>query len=375
MKTFQNTKQACDPTRFAFVLLLAAIAIQPFNQVAAQDALDQELKAMASERILPLVEKRGGGTIAVGSFNAAPSVKGSSGPEVQLKLTSILVSMKAKVDSDDYQFEITGNYLPYNDPDSGLTGVKLIGRLVDAQDGTTLGEFPRFVFGPEAVPRMLGLNVSTRGKTKPEDRSKEFRNAIEEPKSFSIGSQISCDPASPYAIELLIKKGNQYEPRSATIDSKARPFVEIAQSEVYAIRLINHSKHEAAVKLSIDGVNVFEFSEQSPKPTAWIVPAKKGNQPGSTLVRGWDQTADKSLEFKVTSFPDTAANKINLRPSNATGMITAAFSACWADEKDRPRDEGRTRGTGFGDTIVDKKTKLQRHIGQVRDTISVRYEK
>ncbi|MEL7499882.1 MAG: hypothetical protein AAFN77_19925 [Planctomycetota bacterium] len=346
-----------------------------FNTASAQDALEKELTVMATDRIIPLVEKRGGGAIAVGTFSAAPSVKGSAGPDVQLKLTSILVSMKAKIDNDDYQYEVTGNYLPYSDPESGLSGVKLIGRLIDAQDGTTLGEFPRFVFGPEAVPRMLGLNVNLRGRTQPKDQSDAIKEAIEKPQGFSIGSQLSSSPASPYAIELLVKSGNEYKPRSATLDSKSRPFVEILQNEVYAIRLMNHSKHEAAVKLTIDGVNVFQFSQQNPKPTAWIVPPKQGRQPGVTIVRGWDQNANESLEFKVTSFPDSAASQVNLRPSNRVGVITAAFSASWADEKDRPRDEGRTRGTGFGEQIVDKKTMVKRHIGHVRDMISVRYEK
>ncbi|MFK7767090.1 MAG: hypothetical protein AB8B55_07695 [Mariniblastus sp.] len=356
--------------------LAIAIGVTQLSSVGnAQDALDKELRAMANDHILPLVEKRGGGAMAVGCFSAASSVKGGSGSEVQMKLTSVLKDLQAKIDADEYRFEITGSYLPYVDPDSGLQGVKVIGRLVDAEDGTTLGEFPRFVFGPESVPRMLGLNVSTRGLSKPKMQSIAFRKALKEPKIFQMGSQIATSPTSPYSIELMVKQGNQYVPRNAVCDKKSRPFVQINQSEVYAVRLINHSKHEAAVKLTIDGVNVFHFSNQNPKPKHWVVPPKRNGKPGTTLIRGWDQSSGTSLEFKVTSWPSSAAALVKLQPSKKIGVISAAFSACWAGEKDRPRDEGRTRGTGFGDKIVDKKTMVSRQIGHVRDTISVRYEK
>lgn len=356
----------------ALALMFGATGI---SSGLAEDALVKELRAMANDHIIPLVEKRGGGSIAVGGFNAATSVKGGAGPEVQMKLTEILQELQAKIDSDEYRFEITGNYLPYSDPDSGLRGVKVIGRLVDAEDGTTLGEFPRFVFGPESVPKMLGLNVNTRGLTQPRAQSKAFEKALKQPKVFQMGSQIATSPTSPYAIELMVKQGNQYVPRSATTDKKSRPFVAVNPNEVYAVRLINHSKHEAAVKLCIDGVNVFQFSGQNPRPQHWVVPPKRNGKPGMTLVRGWSQSSGTSFEFKVTDWPNSAAAKINLQPSQNIGVISAAFSACWASERDRPRDEGRTRGTGFGNKIVDKKTMVQRQIGHVRDTISVRYEK
>lgn len=360
--------------RLTTIAFLLFASVTP-SIAKGDDALVKELRAMTSEHIMPLVEKRGGGAIAVGGFTAATSVRGGAGPEIQMCLSGILREMNAKVDSDDYRYEITGNYLPYEDKDSGLQGVKLVGRLVDAEDGTTLGEFPRFVFGPESVPRMLGLSVSSKGTTDPEMQSVSFRRAMKAPRTFMQDSQISASPSSQYSIEILSRQGNQFRPFAPRKDRKSRPFVDIPRDQVYAVRLINHSDHDAAVQLTIDGVNVFAFSQQSPKPKYWIVPAKKNGKPGQTLVRGWDKNSSSSFEFKVVDFPSSAAARVNLRPSSNIGLITACFSACWEHERDRPRSEGRTRATGFGKEIVDRKTRVQRHIGQVRDVITIRYER
>ncbi|MEM7312039.1 MAG: hypothetical protein AAF497_02695 [Planctomycetota bacterium] len=351
-----------------------AIAVSPAN-VNAEDALVMELRAMAKDHVLPLVEKRGGGAIAVGGFTPATSVKGGAGPEVQLKLSEILQQLNAKINADDYRFEITGNYLPYDDRDSGLQGVKLVGRLVDAEDGTTLGEFPRFVFGPEAVPRLLGLSVSTKGSNDAQTQSNAFRKALKSPKPFFVGNNISATPVSEYAVEVLTLNGRQYHPCRVSQDNKSRPFVHIEKNSVYAVRLVNHSNREAAVKLTIDGVNAFQFSQQTPRPQYWIVPPKKNGKPGVTVVRGWDKSDSRSIEFKVVDFPHSAAARVNLQPSPGIGLITATFSACWEYERDRPRSEGRTRATGFGKEIVDRKTRVKRHIGRVRDVVSIRYER
>ena len=345
------------------------------TRIQAEDALVLELRAMATDHVLPLVEKRGGGAIADGGITSATSVKGGAGPEVQLTLSKILVQLDAKVDSDEYRYEITGNYLPYSDQASGLHGVKLIGRLVDAEDGTTLGEFPRFVFGPEAVPRMLGLSVSTRGSNDPRVQSAAFQQAGKAPQTFLTGAQVAATPVSDYAVEVLVLNRSQYRPRPAQKDGRSRPFVDIARNEVYAVRLVNHSDHEAAVKLTIDGVNSFAFSQQSPKPQYWIVPPRKNGKPGTTIVRGWDKSNQTSVQFKVVDFPNSAASRVKLQPSNNIGIISASFAACWENERDRPRSEGRTRATGFGKEIVDRKTQVKRHIGNVRDVVSIRYER
>jgi hypothetical protein len=94
-------------------------------------------------------------------------------------------------------------------------------------------------------------------------------------------------------------------------------------------------------------------------------------------VLGWHKNSSKTLEFKVVDFPETAAAKLNFKPSVEIGVITACFSAAWEDDTKRPADEPKTidRGTGFGSEIEFKTEQVKRTIGQVRDTIAVRYKR
>lgn len=333
------------------------------------DALRLELAEMAKQ-VKSLVDKQGGGAIAVGGFTASSNILGSSGPEIQLKLASELQKAGLSVDGKNYRFEVTGNYLPVAHPETKLQGVKIVGRVIDAGDGATLGEFPRFVFGEETVPRMLGLSVSVPPNADPKERSRAFEQARANPQAATQGTRISARKGSPYGIEVLVKQGNQYVARPPESNEHGCPFVPINTKEIYAVRLINDSPHEAAVVLSIDGLNCFHFSEAEQKGTYWIL------APGKRLdVKGWHKTETASIEFKVVDFPDTAAAKVNLKLSETIGTITAAFSASWADDSQKPSDEGTSRGTGFGSQIEFKTTHVKRTIGHVRETIAVRYER
>ena len=351
-------------------VMLAAMSGPAGAETLDNDALQIELNEMAKQ-IKSVIDKRGGGAVAVGGFSAASSIRGSSGPEIQIKLQQALQSLKPPVvvNSDVYRFEVLGNYLPFVDQSTKLEGVKVVGRVVDAGDGLTLAEFPRFVFGEETVPRLLGLSVHTPPTNDPKVRSDAFKDAGKNPHSSAEGSRIS-NRGSPYAIELLVKKGVSYVARKAAADSNGRPFVPINKNEVYGIRLINDSNHEAAVRLTIDGVNVLEFTELKSRPKFWVIPAGR-----KADILGWHKNQSHSLEFKVTEFPDTAAAKIKLKPSPSIGSITASFSAAWEMDSDKPADELRSRGTGFGEEITFKTKTVERSIGRTRDSITVRYER
>ena len=79
----------------------------------------------------------------------------------------------------------------------------------------------------------------------------------------------------------------------------------------------------------------------------------------------------------VTAYAKSAAASLNHTAN--IGTITATFQAAW--DKDPPRDEpGRRRGgigdaTGRGDRIGEDYQEAVRHLGVIRDCISVRYTK
>ncbi len=161
------------------------------------------------------------------------------------------------------------------------------------------------------------------------------------------------------------------------------------REQEYTVRLVNRSPNEAAVRLNIDGLNVFSFMEEKqPEALADGKPNPRRGGPaydlflvpagGSVEVPGWMISRSKMLGFKVTGYPNTAVAQLGRDPS-ATGTITATFSAAW--EKGQPPPEGERPtsrgvgddGTGFGNPKAINSRPVERQVGRVRGSVSVRY--
>ena len=69
-------------------------------------------------------------------------------------------------------------------------------------------------------------------------------------------------------------RASDFRPRAASKDEDGFAFLKINRDEIYAVKLINDSPHDAAVTLTIDGLSVFAFSENS-NYTYWIVRARR----------------------------------------------------------------------------------------------------
>jgi hypothetical protein len=370
--------------RFQSLLKLSAVCLATFcvavcpvrvvaNDSASVDALTVELRIMAKD-FAAIIDKKDGGAVAIGEFSGSTDVRSSVGPRIQLVLATELKALKVSIDPENYRFEIKGDYQPVIDKESRLLGIKLVGRLINRATADVLAEKPteRFIFGAQTVGEFIGGNPHLRPNADPMEISKEFERVLKDPRADVQGTKVRTQAGSPYAVEMLVKSGAGYVARGIDEqkDPKRRPLVPINKDEVYGVRLINKSAHEAAVDLRIDGINCFTFSDV--KAQYWIV------APGEHVdVLGWHKTNTKTLEFKVVDFPDTAAAKLNFKPSPSIGLITACFSASWANDAARPADEPELtgRGTGFGAEITVKTEQVSRTIGQVRDTISVRYER
>ena len=102
----------------------------------------------------------------------------------------------------------------------------------------------------------------------------------------------------PFAIEILVK-----DTARAAQNDEGQAFVKIDRDEIYAVRLINDADYEVAVRLTIDGISMFAFSEVKnpetdlPKYNYVVVPAKS-----SVTATGWHRTDEISDSFQVTEF-------------------------------------------------------------------------
>ncbi|GAB4141113.1 MAG: hypothetical protein Tsb009_10800 [Planctomycetaceae bacterium] len=367
---------------FSVAVITLGLTI-PTQASDVPDALRQELRLL-SQDVAKIIEKKGGGAIALGEISGSVDVVGHAGPGIQLVLAEELRNAGLSVDNSRFRFELSGRYQPFKDSPinrklaggrasdaSNLYAVKLVAFLIDRDTGEPLAERPtgRLIFGRETVPAMLGLNLSHPPLRDPRDISDQIERARKEKQISLSGTEIR-GLTGQYAIAILVKKGTNYVAQPVRMQG-SHPFVDLNESDIYGVRLINNSKHEAAVDLRIDGVGCFAFS--SSKSKYWLV------APGEKVdILGWHRDQNVTTEFKVVSnFPDTAAAKLNLRPSPSIGLITASFSACWPSDSSPPSDEPLLagRGTGFGDDLKIKTQSVARTIGQTRDTLSVRYER
>ncbi len=337
------------------------------------DALRAALREQAAD-IARIIKKHNGGSVAIGAFVGSVEVAGSAGPEIQRIFHEELRQANVVIDIENHRFEISGRYQPIKDT-SKLQVIKLSVWLIEKATSEPLVERPTsFVLPNDAnVAAMQGAIISGPPLASPVEMSAAIEVAKTEPQ-FKIQDSELWGKTGNYAVQVIVKENGRYVPRPVTVMEDGplnkRPAVDLQAGDIFGVRLINKSNIEAAVELRIDGVNSFAFSKL--KATHWIVPPRS-----HVDIRGWQQDDEKSIEFKVvTEFPDTAAAKLKLIPSDTVGLITAAFSAAWKDQDPPPEDEGIvSRGTGFGREIAFNVKAVGRNIGKMRDLLSLRYEK
>jgi hypothetical protein len=362
--------------------LAALLSLTGAGPARASAELRKELAEVA-KGIKQLLDGRGEQTIAVGQFTGPPNFPTSSGPGIAQILSEELqklgVTVKARA-----KLGIKGEYLVTEVPDANDVTAKLLAlRLkgtVEDGFGKVINDFSfeRTVKGEEAVVQLLGTPVELPPNDLPKDRDKKIRESYTEPKANIAGSRVNAGPDGKFAVEVLVNG----KPREARPDD-GLAFVKVDRGETYAVRLINDSDLEMAVRLTIDGLSWFAFSElrhqdglHKGEPLYSVVYVKPH---GSVVIRGWHRTNDASDSFLVTEYAKSAA--ATLSQTANLGTITASFAASWPENADPPKDEApKARGnpgdaTGFGPRVEAKFTEVKRNIGVIRASVSVRYTK
>src|SRR5262249_56023329 len=126
------------------------------------------------------------------------------------------------------------------------------------------------------------------------------------------GAKVSAAADSPYSIEVWAapQPGGKYAPRPAAAQD-GLAFVPLKRGEVFGIKLINRSPHDAAVTLTLDGLNLYSFSDlKDPKtgqPKLTVVLVGAGQE---VFLRGWHRTHEVSEEFVITDYAKSAAAEL-----------------------------------------------------------------
>jgi TIR domain len=203
---------------------------------------------------------------------------------------------------------------------------------------------------------------------------------------------------APYAIEVLVANMPADVPSTVPealrplpkLDYRAvepvlangRPFVSLQRNQVFAVRVFNNSPSPAAYRLSVDGVNAFEFSDFKGRVGGdWVLPAKSSN-----TIYGWARKEGEATDHAVLSdrfhsghYPDAAFSEdVRMLPFAVgnTGGVTVSFRAAWNDNASERSADEPDWGSGSASArgAMNSAGKVESwHIGLCRAAISFQY--
>ncbi len=350
------------------LLLLAALFPAPAR---AESNTEKELAELARS-IKKWLDGQDESAVALQPFSSGDAIPANGGPGLCLTLRLELERTGVKVQGSA-RFTVTGRYRAAMHRKSRRNMLYVQVKLVD-RDGKPHLDLNRGIFGEQALLETVAPTVALVPGAPPAAREEAVANRIEKPEAHLSGTHVSATRESPYSVEVLVKKGTDYEPLGPRL-VKGLAYVSLKRDDVYAVRLTNRSKYEAAATLLIDGLHVFCFSENrgkdgKPVLLPFLVPAGK-----SVLVRGWPITLKRSDEFLVTGYSRSAVAELRADRSKL-GVITAQFAAAWPKGEAPPDDEKGAKAmfaTGRGSPIETPFRTVQRDFGACRAQVSIRY--
>jgi hypothetical protein len=352
-------------------LLVLGLGLAPSS--ARANDLRKELGKFADE-IKKLVVGQGKDSIDVGEFTGPATPVTSAGPGIQQIIIEELKARGITVKKSDLY--VKGEYLIVED-DSDKTRDRIILRLltlVRDKRGKVLLNLDADIKSNLDIIKTIGVQTYLPPKADTGDRNERLGKHKDKPPVAYDGKRIKTREDSPYCVEIRVAKVAR---KPALKDGY--PFISMAKGECYEIYIENKSDYDAAVSVTIDGLDMFTFSElRNPKTkrplyTHWIIPKGK-----ATTIVGWHKNNKKSNLFEVTGFGDSEAAKL-LKSSARVGTITVCFHAAWTGDNTPPDEKGARSaddlGTKRGPEVGKVVKTVQRKIGVLREAISVRYGK
>ncbi len=368
--------------RLVVAVLVAGWLVAPPAALASTEALRAELAAVAKS-VKDLLEEEKRSSVAVGEFSGPAALDSQFGPGIGAVLAEELAKLGLTVDRKA-ELCVCGNYA---DDTTTVRGeprlVMNINARVLKRNGDELHRIKtRVIRDNTTIAKAAGVTASLSPNGSALQRNEEIRRAIEAPSAVVRGAKVAARADSPFAVEVLVRAatGDTVARPAAVVDG--HPFVGIGKDEVYELRLTNAADHEVAASVTVDGVDVFAFSEDRDPRTGKRRFSHFVLDPKSvTTVSGWHVTSDPKrrdnvLTFKVTELGRGAASAAGV--TGKVGVVTVTFSACGKHPADLPADEPASRSgagveTGFGPPKGQRFEAVSRTVGAVREVVSVRY--
>jgi hypothetical protein len=365
--------------RLAALLLPAAMLLAPAPgraEVAVPEPppTEKELAELAKS-VQKLLRGRGEDAVSVGPFRCKRDPDVSHGPGLCRKLALELDRVGVKV-RGDAGVSLEGEYEDKIDKRTKRVYIELTCRAVDRKGGTgVLVTLKRGIFGESALVEFLAPNAAALNPAgTSEEREASLLEQIdsEKPLARLDGTKVYAPAGRPYAVEFLVKNGNAFEAVRPKFKG-AEVYVPLKRGDVFRVRLYNDAAHEGVAEMSIDGLNVFVFSEFA--KAGGMMPRWLVSKKGRTEVKGWPVRSGLSHEFTLTEYAKSAVAELN-RDASKVGVLTVSFAAAWKQAENPPDDEkGRDASNAVGkgapiDTPFETRPMV---FGRTRAVISVRY--
>ncbi|MCC7422994.1 MAG: hypothetical protein IT428_22185 [Planctomycetaceae bacterium] len=374
-------------TAAALAGLLLGGAATPARAAEASAEMRKEITKIALA-IKEVLATEGQKTVSIGKISGTEAIASGAGPGMTQLLTEELTKAGVTV-SPDAETVIQGEFAMTRAAQAGdELALRIQTELVDP-NGKALaafnlranGKFGATVKSEEAVTAALGITGAVPADGTPAERAERIReNLANPPGQITGGTKFFADASSPYGIEIV----SNGAPLPVSLENKVGQ-CDVPLKQSYMIQCYNNSEYDCAVRVAIDGLSIFHFSElrhtSGPKAgqplyDSYVIPAKSFVQ-----LKGWHKTNERVDSFVVDDLAKGASVLAKLQAAEGTvGMITAQFCAAWDINGSPPPDEppakkGTPRATGFGPPIGVAVKEVKRNIGVLRSTVALRYDK
>jgi hypothetical protein len=192
------------------------------------------------------------------------------------------------------------------------------------------------------------------------------------PRENAVLDFLQVSPASPYGIGVL-KAGSdgKFQPCEIRLEPVGtvgkQGFITLEKADVFQVQIRNASQSRVGCQLLLDGIHVFSFSDDR----TWREAGKMVIAPGGGLIVGWHKRNDVNLEFKMTSYGESAAKRFG-SDEGSLGTITAIFY----EVHNRPTmGETEQDAVGFGEEVRKRYKTVPAYLGNPVGTVSIRYRR
>jgi hypothetical protein len=176
-------------------------------------------------------------------------------------------------------------------------------------------------------------------------------------------------PDSKYGVCLFTMKDGALA-RMPVTNVEGLAIVDLAMDQEFGVIVVNDSGEDVGASISIDGVNIFNFSqipEYKSQGKMWIGP--QGGQ-----IDGWYHHDKESRKFRMGKYDDSVAAQMGV--TEGLGGITVTF---YAEQKGGARGIGSRGlrsdvGIGQGTVVASDYHTKSGHFGDLIAAVTVRYQ-